>query len=59
VARYLQVVSNGAIWEYMVADPQPDPAGDPIELEVVGPLKAPAAGSEITINVLNEVAAVY
>lgn len=58
-ARYLQVVSNGAIWEYMVEDPQPDPAGEPIELEVAGPLKAPASGSEITINVLNEVAAVY
>jgi hypothetical protein len=57
--RFLKLASNGAIWEYGVENPQPDPGGEPVTLEVVGPLKEPAAGSEVTINVLNEVAAVY
>ena len=58
--RYLKIASNGANWEYDVDRPEPDPGGGPIEFDVAGIARRPAAGgTEVTITLANDVAGTY
>lgn len=59
--RFLQFSSNGANWEYAVEMPEPDPGGGPVEFDVAGMVKRPAAGGQelAIMTLLNEVATVY
>lgn len=58
--RYLQIASTEDNWEYTVDRPEPDPAGGPIEFDIVGIVTRPAAGgSETVITLKNDVAALY
>lgn len=56
-AGSLRIYSNGADWEYGVERPDSDPAGGPLEMDIAGPVVAPAAGgTEFTAVLQNETA---
>jgi hypothetical protein len=57
-AGSMRIYSNGQNWEYMTERPDADPAANPIEMDLAGPVISPDGGvsTEVTAVVVNQTA---